>query len=82
VKKIQFFFENQYTIFIFVVVIIKNAVMNKVKGVIVVALILVFSAPCFGSSVAIKRKKNKWQHSMEQKTSDNTDNKSEYGAIF
>ena len=56
--------------------------MNKVKGVIVVALILVFSAPCFGSSVAIKRKKNKWQHSMEQKTSDNTDNKSEYGAIF
>ena len=56
--------------------------MSKVKGVLVFALILVISAPCFGSSVAIKRKKNKWQHSLEQKTSENTENKSECGAIF
>ena len=56
--------------------------MNKVKGVFVVALILVISAPCFASSVAIKRKKNKWQHSIEQKASDNTSEKSETGATF
>ena len=56
--------------------------MNKVKGVLIVALILAISAPCLGSSVAIKRKKNKWQHSIEQKVSDNTESKSECGAIF
>ena len=56
--------------------------MNKVKGVFIIALILVFSVPCFGNSVAIKRKKNKWQHSMEKKTSDNLVDKSECGAIF
>jgi len=56
--------------------------MNRVKGVLVLALVLAISAPCFGSSVAIKRKKNKWQHSIEQKTSDNTESKSEFGAIF
>ena len=72
-----------FMIIIFVVVILKSIVMNKVKGVIVVALILIVSAPCFGSSVAIKRKKNKWQHSMEQKISDNTENnKSECGQLF
>ena len=48
--------------------------MNKVKGVLVLFLVVVISAPCFGSSVAIKRKKNKWNHSLVQKTSDNTDN--------
>jgi len=56
--------------------------MNKVKGVFVVALILIISAPCFGSSVAIKRKKNKWQHSLEQKTAENSDKTSEFCAIF
>ena len=56
--------------------------MNKVKGVLVVALVLAISVPCVGSSVAIKRKKNKWQHSLEQKASENLDNKSECGAIF
>ena len=55
--------------------------MNKVKGVFVLALALLISAPCFGSSAAIKRKKNKWQHSMEQKVSDNTESKSESSAI-
>jgi len=56
--------------------------MNKVKGVLFIALILAISAPCFGSSVAIKRKKNKWQHSVEQKISDNTNDLSECGSIF
>ena len=56
--------------------------MNKVKGVLVVALVLAISAPCFGSSVAIKRKKNKWQYSIEQKVSDNTENNSECGAML
>ena len=51
--------------------------MNKVKGVLVVALILVISVPCFGSSITIKRKKNKWQHSIEQKASDDMTVKSE-----
>jgi len=55
--------------------------MNRVKGVLIVALIIVFAAPCFGSNVAIKRKKNKWQHSIEQKMSDNTDKKSECAAV-
>ena len=56
--------------------------MNKVKGVLVVALILVISAPCFSSSITIKRKKNKWQHSIEQKTSDDMNVKSECEATF
>ena len=56
--------------------------MNKVKGVLIVALILAISAPCIANNVAIKRKKNKWQQSMEQKTSENTDNKSVCASIF
>ena len=46
--------------------------MNKVKGVLAIALILTISAPCFGSSIAIKRKKNKWTYTLEQKVSDKT----------
>ena len=81
-KKIQYFFEIIYPLLTFVVVNIKIDVMNKIKGVLVLALILAVSAPCIASSVAIKRKKNKWQHSMEQKTSENTDIKSVYGSAF
>ena len=66
----------------FVVVNIKIKVMNKVKGVLILALILAISAPCFADSVAIKRKKNKWQHTMEQKASEKTDSKAECGSIF
>ena len=40
--------------------------MNKIKGVLVLALVFVLSTPCFGSEVVIKRKKNKWLSSMEQ----------------
>ena len=47
--------------------------MNKVKCGLVLFLVIVISAPCFGSSVTIKRKKNKWNHSLVQKTSDNTE---------
>lgn len=36
--------------------------MNTVKGVLLMALIFAVSAPCFGNSMAIKRKKNKWLH--------------------
>ena len=68
--------------FVVVNYINKDIVMNKVKGVLAIALILAISTPCFGSSVAIKRKKNKWQHSMEQKISDSMDVKSECEAIF
>ncbi|MDR2914177.1 MAG: hypothetical protein LBV74_05010 [Tannerella sp.] len=48
--------------------------MNKVKSVLAVALVFAISAPCFGNSVVIKRKKNKWLHSMEQKSLNDTDN--------
>jgi len=48
--------------------------MNKVKGVLALALIFTMTVPCFGNSVMIKRKKNKWNHSLEQKVSDNTTN--------
>ena len=34
--------------------------MNKIKGVLVLALVFVLAAPCFGSEAVIKRKKNKW----------------------
>lgn len=47
--------------------------MNRVKGVLIAALVFAMAVPCFGSSVAIKRKKNKWLHSTEQKSLDNTD---------
>jgi len=40
--------------------------MNKIKGVLVLALVFVLSTPCFGSEVMIKRKKNKWISSVEQ----------------
>ena len=48
--------------------------MNKVKGVLALALIITMSVPCFGNSVMIKRKKNKWNHSIEQNATDNTIN--------
>ncbi len=40
--------------------------MNRVKGVLLVVLVVVISVPCFGNSVEIKRKKNKWLHTVEQ----------------
>ena len=40
--------------------------MNKIKGVLVLVLVFVLSVPCFGSEVAIVRKKNKWISSVEQ----------------
>ena len=48
--------------------------MNKLKGVLLLSLIFAISVPCFGNSVAIKRKKNKWiqSESMEQKNPDNS----------
>ena len=55
--------------------------MNKVKGVLAIALILFISAPCFASNAEIKRKKNKWQHSMEQQAPIFSANKSETGTI-
>ena len=47
--------------------------MNKLKGVLFLTLMIVISVPCFGNSVAIKRKKNKWiqSESVEQKNIDN-----------
>lgn len=39
--------------------------MNRGKDVLLVALIMVISVPCFGNGVAIKRKKNKWIHETE-----------------
>ena len=59
---------------IFALVNIKKVLMNKVKGVLALALIFTMTIPCFGNSVMIKRKKNKWNHSLEQKASDNTTN--------
>ncbi|MDR0573305.1 MAG: hypothetical protein LBG96_04615 [Tannerella sp.] len=46
----------------------------KVKGVLATALVLAVSALCFENSVAIKRKKNKWLHSMGQKSLNDTYN--------
>ena len=40
--------------------------MNKIKGVLVLALVFVISASCFGSEVTIVRKKNKWISSAVQ----------------
>jgi len=40
--------------------------MNKIKGVLVLALVFVLAAPCFGGEAAIKRKKNKWISCVEQ----------------
>ena len=47
--------------------------MNKVKGVLITLFMVAIAAPCFANNVAIKRKKNKWNHSMEQKASEETD---------
>ncbi len=63
--------------FTFVDVNIKNIVMNKAKGVLAIALVFAISAPCFGNSATIKRKKNKWLHSVEQKSLNDTDNNQE-----
>ena len=51
--------------------------MSKVKGVLALVLVFTISVPCFGNSAMIKRKKNKWNHSLEQKASDSTINNSE-----
>ena len=63
--------------YIFVVVNIKRITMNKVKFALAIALVFAMSAPCFGNSVTIKRKKNKWTYSLEQsfldKASDSTE---------
>ena len=56
--------------------------MNKVRGVLAVAFIVSVSVPCFGNSVTIKRKKNKWNHSLEQKVSDNTSSNLEAAKSF
>ena len=40
--------------------------MNKLKGVLVLALVIALFAPCLGSEVMIKRKKNKWVCVTEQ----------------
>ena len=56
--------------------------MNKVKGVLAIALVFSMSVPCFGSSVAIKRKKNKWNNSLEQKVSDSTNSNLETAKSF
>ena len=53
---------------------IKKFIMNKVKSVLALALIFTMTVPCFGNSVMIKRKKNKWNYSLEQKALDNTNN--------
>jgi hypothetical protein len=39
--------------------------MKAVKGILLLVLMFAISAPCFGSNVAIKRKKNKWLYSGE-----------------
>jgi hypothetical protein len=39
--------------------------MNIVKSVLLMVLVFSISAPCFGSSMVIKRKKNKWFYSEE-----------------
>ena len=54
------------------VVNIKQIGMNKFKSVLAIALLFAISVPCFANSVTIKRKKNKWNNSLEQKVSDNT----------
>ena len=59
------------------VVNIKQIIMNKFKSVLAIALLFVFSVPCFGNSLTIKRKKNKWNNSLEQKALDNTNNAAE-----
>jgi len=41
--------------------------MNKIKGVLVLALVFVLSVPCFGNEVVIKRKKNKWISAVVEK---------------
>ncbi|MDR1381049.1 MAG: hypothetical protein LBJ47_06175 [Tannerella sp.] len=39
--------------------------MKAVKGVFLMILVFTVSAPCFGNSDVIKRKKNKWLHPRE-----------------
>ena len=56
--------------------------MNKVKFALAIALIFAITAPCFASSVAIKRKKNKWTYSLEQSVSDKTDNSIETAKVL
>jgi hypothetical protein len=83
VKNITVFFEIKSRSYIFVVVNVKCLVMNnKVKGVLAVALIFSFTVPCFGNSSTIKRKKNKWNHSLEQKVSDSASNNLEVAKPF
>lgn len=56
--------------------------MNKVKSILVVALVFAMSVPCFGNAVAIKRKKGKWNHTVEQKTVDVMINNQEITALI
>ncbi|MDL2303864.1 hypothetical protein LJC72_00800 [Bacteroides sp. OttesenSCG-928-D19] len=56
--------------------------MNKVKSVLVVALVLAVVAPCFGNNASIKRKKNKWVQSTEQQALDSTDKSQETAEAF
>lgn len=49
---------------------LKQVSMNKVKVILATALIFAMSVPCFASGIVIKRKKKKWNHSVEQKMSD------------
>jgi hypothetical protein len=47
--------------------------MNKIKGVLVLALVFTMAFPCFACDVAIKRKKNKWISSMVIMNADASD---------
>ena len=47
--------------------------MNRIKGVLVLTLVLMLSFPCFASDLTIKRKKNKWINSIEQTNPGATD---------
>jgi hypothetical protein len=51
--------------------------MNKVKSILAVALVFVMSIPCFGSDITIKRKKGKWNYTVEQKAAETMTNNQE-----
>ena len=56
--------------------------MNKVKFALAIALIFAITAPCFASSVAIKRKKNKWTYSLEQSVLEKTHDSTETAKVL
>ncbi|MDR1524864.1 MAG: hypothetical protein LBS79_06375 [Tannerella sp.] len=55
--------------------------MKSVKGILLLVFVFAITVPCFGSNVAIKRKKNKWLYSEEVVKTINVSSSSQFETV-